>query len=313
VGLLRTIKKKEDRREIERVVENAVGLTFNCYLAVRRTGAIRFGERGGGLLEAAQARAYEVAAFLTLAFLAISPRGDTCGLACQVPGDGHFTFAIEQGKGFVMLQAGPAARVSWIVNWRREPVVSRDELSELPRRPELRGLAKAMLPQRRRLAASLRRAIVQSALRLCDGIHSSTESAQLLGSVTSIEILVGDPGLSYDATLRRMQALVGTEILDECDAAAVLAARHAYVHRGTEPRRKTIPRQAVALAFSCLLRFAELAQLFTSRELLQRHLELVYSGQKLLPHWTPREKAAFDLLSRQPGSAFRPPFLTQGA
>ncbi len=168
---------------------------------------------------------------------------------------------------------GSVIKSSTIFSPERIFSLSRRDLTEMLRKEPLRTLTSILFPQKPSLPRSLRKVVEQSAIILADALHLASPSARLLGAVMSIEILISNQGDSYDTIRKRLTGLLGNDAEQRYNAEAVLKARHSYVHKGEEIRSDILPLKAIALALSCLLRYAEITPRFKNKDTLLNYLD----------------------------------------
>jgi len=302
----------DHERDIIYMMEHAT-LTedFQSLIAVQRSGTISEEDRNPQIVRDSAARAYQIVALLALVFLARSHSGQACGLVEQLHRQTQSLAMLDlQGGGF-RFRIGGGHWSYTILDPKKTIQMSRGDLKKVLYQKRFTGLTQAVLSQRPSLPKSLRKAIAQSTIRLSDAVHSITPSAQLLGAVTSIEILLTGQVDSYETTKRRLAALLGTEAIIQYDAESVLRARHLYVHRGEEPEGYAIPLTAIGLALSCLLRYAEAAPGFSSKTALIEYLDFVYRADSLSCDWSEMERRAFQQLLKHERKSHEFPFLVK--
>jgi hypothetical protein len=276
----------DHERDITYMLENAtLRDEFQSFVAVRRTGIPPNASPRDlpPFLQSAKLRAYEVSALLSLVMLARNRSGTTIGLVEQLHSQTRSLVMLELQDGGFRFQIGGGRSLS-LRSPRDTIALSRQRLQEMLREDPFACLSNVLLPQSPTLPRSLHRAISQSAIRLSDSLHTVTESSRLLGSVTSIEILITEQGDSYETLHRRMIALLGTDAVGAFDAETVLQARHAYVHRGNEPANFQVSLNAIGLAISCLLRSAEAASSFVTKPHFLDYLDLVHTADRVASH-----------------------------
>ena len=219
--------------DIERMAERDSAQTF---LAVRRRGAMFEDDDGqdSPLVRYLRERAYDVAALLAVVTLANSRHQQGCGLGEQIhrrPED-LAMFDVEQG-GFWVQRTGSRA-LSWF-SANTDEKMSRAMLKRMLFRRPFRSLSEIMLTRRSTLPSSLRKSIKQATLRLADAIHSTTETAQLLGAVIVLELLFNaNDGEKYDVIEQRLSAFLGKEDADVFEIEKISKARHHDVHEGRQ-------------------------------------------------------------------------------
>jgi hypothetical protein len=299
---------KQNEQDVIYMVENAtLREDFHSFIAVRRKGIINKEELVPEIEKNTRVRAYQIASLFTILFLAESSSGGTCGLVEQIHKQIQSTVMLDiSNKGF-RFQIGSLYPLI-IRPLPKAITLSIDELNLILHKPQYIHLTSILLPQRQKLPMSVSRAIMQAAIRLSDAIHSITPSAQLLGAVTSIEILLANQTEKYETLSNRLSALLGTESLIQHDVETVLQARHLYVHQGQEVEEYKTPVKAVGLALNSLLRYAEVAPFFRDKEKLINYLDFVHSGEKLSMQWDETEQDSFRNLQKHERQAVTMPF-----
>lgn len=292
VNLLGNSKKSS--ADIEFILSKDISRQeFNSFIAVRRTGVLEQRKYESKLIKDATQRAYEIAALLSLVFLSRSRYGHTCGLVEQLHRQAQSIsmFDFQYGEFSTQLSG---QRSFADVNSKLKIADTRAELKKELFKKRNKGLTNAILNKRTNLSKSIRNAIVQSSIRLSDAIHSITLSAQLLGAVTSVEILISEQGDSYETTKRRLIALLGENYIIKYDVERILKSRHLYVHCGEEVQGDDISPKAIALALSCLLRYSESASLFRDKLTFIKYLDFIYNADMLSDNWNKKERLALD-------------------
>jgi len=252
---------------------------FHSFLAVRRSGVVEPGQKSK-LKESAEKRAYEVAALMTLTFLSVNKQGETCGLVEQLHRRSKSIAMLElEEGGFAFHGGGGSARM--ILDQKHNVKMCRSELKRFLWQRRFAGLTDILLSQKSPVASSLKNAVTQSAIRLSDAIHANAISSQLLGSVTAVEVLLGDLGDSFDTLKSRLAALLGKEATDRYQADDVFWARHRYVHKGEEVSDSSISSKSIALALLALLTYADAAQAFESKAEIVCYLDFLNSVGRL--------------------------------
>lgn len=299
----------DHERDITYMLEHAtLKEEFQSFIAVRRTGFISDEGHEPPLVKDARLRAYQFAALLALVFLAKSKSGQTCGLVEQLHDQTKSTVMLTFQEPRFRFQVGGA--YSFTIRDSRETIkLSRDELRQILDQEPYEALARALLPQRAPLPKSLHHSISQSAIRLSDAVHSIIPSSQLLGAITSIEILLTHQTDKYESIKERLLALLGTDAVLKHNIESVLHSRHLYVHQGEEVSERSIPVKAVGLALSCLLRYAQIAPNFSDKNKLIEYLDFIYKSDKVSPCWTEEESRAFAVLQKHARSAHEFPFM----
>lgn len=177
------------------------------------------------------------------------------------------------------------------------------EIDESMSRATIRGmifrkpfhtLTEIIITRNSLLPKSFQRALQQALYRLADSIHSPVLSAQLLGAVTTLEILfTTNDGEKYDAIRQRLLALLGTSAEAQYSVVQVLQARHLYVHQGREVEDTQATYQAVILALNCLLQYARACSAFNDKEDFVTYLDFVYKAEQRSSVWSEGELKAF--------------------
>lgn len=261
-----------------------------AYLAVWRSGVVNMqwfqeDRKNEVFLADARRRASQVAALLSIAFLAMHTEGYLTGLTSQFfDTQEHFAilgFPLD-GRGLISSSSGPHLTTFT----RCEPELlsfSRTELQIFLNQPLVQNLVHSVSTRKSNFSQSLRQSIVQSCLRLATACHETSYTAQLLGAITSIEILLTgeDQGTSFDLKERRLGILLGQEFLQKYEFKQVLQARHVYVHRGEEQTTRQRALMAIGVALYALLIYTITAQDFDNKNTLLTYLDAVYLNDKL--------------------------------
>jgi hypothetical protein len=206
-----TVHGEQNERDVIYMMENATFREdFDSFIAVRRKGVIDQKGRVPEIVKDARVRAYQIASLFTIIFLAESSTGETCGLVEQIHKQIQSTVMFDiNNKGFRFQVGGLYPLI--IRPLTKAITLSIDELNLILHKSQYIHLKSILLPQRQNLPKSLSHAITQAAIRLSDAIHSVTPSSQLLGAVTSMEILLASQTEKYDSLTNRLSALLGTE------------------------------------------------------------------------------------------------------
>lgn len=286
--------------DILHLVTWAGGEEYSSYVAVKRTGQAGHGVNDNRLADAAEDRAFVVAAVLSIVFLAESRRGETCGLVQQLHRRKRDLAMLEINEGgFVYQGGGGQSRI--ILDRKFNIQVSRSQLKNLLRQDRYQGLANTVLIQQPELGKSLRNANVQSALRLADAVHAISYSSQLLGAVTAIEILVAEMGDSYDTIKKRLCVLIGDDAVNLYQADAIFQARHRYVHKGEEVELYDLATNAVALALQSLLNYSNASFKFRSKLEIVQYLDFVALSNRISSIWNEaQQRSLVRLLKHSP-------------
>lgn len=304
---------------VAHILGNAtLGTPFHSFIAVKRAEPRRVSQqdpadRYDEIERLAARRARRIAALLSLSILANHRGWLTCGLVEQTHDTLGRTLAMvapDVGGFYVSIGGERYSRTITdprdLVSWSREQLQTK--LHEEPVAP----LTAILAPQRPRIASSLEKAVVEAAIHLTGALHQVGLAAQLLGSVTALEILVSDEADSYVQLKRRLTALIGEAAFCSFEGEDVLKARHQYVHRGVEPKAPAIALHATGLALCCLLRYAEASSVCGSRTDLLAYLDFLAAGRRVQGFWGEAQMTAFSSLvkHRQEGYVF--PFFARG-
>jgi len=289
-------KQHNHESDVLYMLQNAtLGEDFQSFISVKRSGRVKTRELRSSMVVAAESRAYEIAALLTLAFLYQNKLGGTCGLVEQLHRRRKSIAMLElEGGGFAFQSGGEFGQM--ILNERYNIRMSRAELKKLLYQRKFSGLTNVLLRQRQNLGKSLRNAVTQSALMLADSVHAVNPSSQLLGSVTAIELLLADLGDSYEKIKGRLSALVGRDLVDRYDAEMVFQTRHHFVHKGERLKARIVALRAIALALLGLLNYADTAPAFSTKSDFLHYLDFISSADRLSKKWNSDEKIAFSFL-----------------
>ena len=280
----RQTSEKNDEEFLRIVMERAaIPAEFNSFIAVKRSSRITFGEKKlpgretKDLLVKARCRAERLSALLTLALLMDSKTWSTSGLVDQIHSRVNTVFMLTVERGDWMLQHRherfPASNK--LVTLDRKSLLEKCESSDT------RALTRVLAPQKPVISVSLFNAISESAIRLSDAIHRPDEASGLLGSITSIEILLSRGGDPFEAVKRRLVSLIGQNSYNLLKGDKVFHERHCYVHQGMIPRTTGIANQGTALALSAILRYSELALTMKAKTDVLHYLDLLYHRDRL--------------------------------
>jgi hypothetical protein len=275
---------------------------FHSFLAVRRTGL------KDDIKNDASKRAYSVLGLISLVFLAVSSSGKTCGFVEQLnrniksvamidTDNGEFALEIKGGLSFTILDSRNCIKVS------------SEDLIRTLYDDKFKDLTEALLPIKSPISTSLKNILNQATIRLSDAVHSITPSGQLLGAVTSIEILLSIHGDSYKVNKNRLIALLGSDSIERFNVEKVLNARHKYVHEGREIEDYTISKQAIGLALSTIFKYSELTKSYRSKEEIINYLDFIYQSEKLKGGWNDYESDCFRGLLKHKREGYSFPFL----
>lgn len=249
----------------------------DCFLAVRRTGAADDRDTH----TAAFRRAHELLALVGLMVFASNPEATTvafsgqfrdgklCPRAALSPGRervegygvhpfAYYPMALPQGKA---LHMSPA-----MIDHEFRSLFHRDLWDMAVTRD-----------------SPMRDTVLRAAVRIFDSIHASSFDSRLLGSVTAIEILIGDQAGGWRELKRRTRSLLGPGE-DVFRADEVWSARHDYVHQGGEVE-PVAALLACGLATSVLFHVAALAGRCKTRAALAGYLDLLAAAQRSDALW----------------------------
>lgn len=241
----------------------------------------------------AEKRASKIAALLSLSVLSESKDWNTCALVEQIHRRYQTLAMLALDTGGFSYQTG--GHQSHTIHGKPIVLLRTELRSKLEAQP-IAPLSAVLMPQKPPIADSLASAIIESSIRLSDAIHSPSAAGQLLGTVTSIEILITNQGDSFETTKRRIMTIVGQNAFDFYEAEQILNERHLYVHRGAEPSHGKLPTKATGLALSCILQYSMLAPRFSDRNALITYLDFVHLGRRMEENWSVEEKENFGQL-----------------
>ncbi len=143
------------------------------------------------------------------------------------------------------------------VSFRTAFQYSRTGLGEIFQHSDIAPLANIVTGRNiTNLTQRMRLKLMSAMVRLASGIWSNEADSLLLGSFTSMEMLLGDGG--HDRLVARIATLLGEEISNKYRLEEVTHARHQYVHRGNSVDIE-MGLTAVALAFNVLITYCKLA------------------------------------------------------
>jgi hypothetical protein len=199
-----------------------------------------------------------------------------------------------QDGGFSFQTGGGTGRM--ILDRRYNIKMSRSELKTFFQQTCFARLTAILLTQEASIGRSLKNAITQSALRLADAVHANATSSQLLGTVTAIELLLGELGDSFEVIQKRLAGLIGNDVINRYHADQIFWARHRYVHKGEDIKDHTISSNAIALALLSLLTYADAAAAFRSKPEIVQYLDFISSADRISKRWSKRDKEAFSIL-----------------
>lgn len=267
---------------------------YHSMIAVKRRGPVN-NDTSAGLQRLGEKRASTISALLSLALIAESSDWRTCALVEQIHRRNQSLAMLAIDIGSFSLQLGGHQSHTILGN---PMTVSTAELRRKLDAPALAPLTDVLQPQRPSLAKSLVDSTVESSIRLSDALHSPSAAGQLLGAVTSIEILISDQGDSFETTKRRIVSLIGENAFNFYDGDRILNERHLYVHRGIEPSHGTLPTKGTGLALACILQYAQLVPKFSDRHALITYLDFLHLGNRMSDNWNVTEKENFKRLTK---------------
>lgn len=246
---------------------------FSTFIAVRRTGELLKDKKRKRIIDSAILRGREIASLLTIICLLNSNYKQTCGLVEQTRNRIRSLVALSFSAGNFHFETD--GRRSFIDELNLIELTYSD-INALLNSEKHRYLFKAII-EYNFLTGAIRKSISQSANRLSDAIHSVEFSAQVLGSVTSIEILLSELGDSYETLKRRIIALVGMSTYSSLAVDDVLNSRHIYVHRGKAIEDFDLALNSIKLGIDVIINYAELSSKgFRTKKQILEYLDLVY-------------------------------------
>ena len=256
---------------------------YQSLVVVRRSGKLGYGSESSKTLYQARSRAVQISATLALIFLAVSENGLTCGLVEQIHHKTQSIAALDINQKNFMVSIGlGGSPPRTIRDSKRNIKFSTSQLPDILKNTEFGNLASILLPHKSKCARSIRKALSASASRLSDAIHSPNIATQLLGAVTAIEILLSEPGDSYDDIVRRLSALLGKQALDTFAVQEIFQARHLYVHKGEEPEMfSSIGSKSIGLALNTIFRYSDLALQFSTKQYIIDYLGLIDKAYRI--------------------------------
>lgn len=258
------------------------------YLVIRRRGVVNtrwFDEDriNNEFMAGVRSRAKQIASLLTLAFLATSDEGVLVGLSDQLLiTRSHFGIheVKPEGRRLVVGESGPLNE-TFDKHDPETPTLSWEDLEEALRLPLIAPLTH-VFESSQTLDKSLRDSLVQSSVRLATAIHATSYTEQLLGAVTTIEILLsGDEQTTFKMKETRLATLIGLENAKKYEFKQVLRARHSYVHSGEDITDRRLPLRAICAAIQTLLVYAQLAHKLKTKNALLHLLDIANLGGKL--------------------------------
>jgi hypothetical protein len=208
------------------------------------------------------------------------------------------TVALGDGCAVLSVDAGPPgwSRVSSYFPAK----ITREHLASRLLSPRFQHLSSILSSQRPSVGHSLSSAITGASLRLASAVSSDTSASQILGAVTTLEIVLTNRSDAFDTVEKRIRQLLTPDACNFFEVDRVLKQRHNYVHSGEEPAGNELPAKAIGLALTCLLQVARLACCFPNKETVLRYLDLSHNGHLMMQMkcWTSEETAHFQSLLR---------------
>lgn len=272
------------------------------YLAVRRMGALEKNVDSVRNVDKpaieAKKRAEEISALLTLIFLSCGMSGETCGLLEQIQFrtaqsitmisanyDGEFKFSNYPLNH--SLSSSPV-----LLDSKSSIQISSNELKALLEQAEFSSFSSIMLNSKR-IPKTSRQVLVQSCIRLTESVLSPSFSTQLLGAITAIEILLTfNSDSKFETIKKRTEILLGEKLYAQYETDLIFEARHEYVHKGKDVSRN-ISAKALALAFSCILSYSDIAHLFKRTEKISAYLDFLGASEKIKSEWDLEQQQIF--------------------
>lgn len=256
---------------------------FGTYVAVRRSGNIKESKnhndsraRQEMLEESATERAIACSALLTVVGRAAQ------GWSCRLFEFDEFSHkrglvvGIEEyGKGMLFKALQDKYSTPPLIG---NHFCEKGELSSLLGTSPYDKLSKII--SGRNYPKGISRIVSEATIRLADASLSIDLSQKLLGSVTTIEILLAVADSKYESILDLAEALLGEAFVKKNRLSEVLRARHKYVHQGTRIADQELSMFAAHVALSCLLRFCELAEEYPNKITIANYLEIISTISK---------------------------------
>jgi hypothetical protein len=263
--------------------------TADAYLVLRRKGVVNtrwFDEdrKNEQFMAEAGQRAKQIAALLTLYFLASSDEGVIVRLDDQqFLTQTHFgILGVNDNQERLLVGSYGPLNNTFTKSDPEAPVLSSEGLEQALHQPLVAALTQVFEPKSA-LGGSLRDSIIQASVRLATAIHAPTYTDQLLGAVTSIEILLSgdEQSPTFKMKQTRLETLIGKNNAEKYEFDQVLRARHAYVHKGEDTTDRRLPLQAICAALHTLLIYAQVAHKLKSKNALITMLDIINLGGKL--------------------------------
>lgn len=115
----------------------------------------------------------------------------------------------------------------------------------------------------------------QAVARLYKAILATTYTDQLLGAITTLEMLLTNDHTRtpYKKIKERIKTILGIELTTRYSLETIFESRNHYVHRGTDLVERTIPLQAIGLAIATILRYADACIGYKTKDLLLSDLD----------------------------------------
>ncbi|PAD73244.1 hypothetical protein CHH67_20355 [Paenibacillus campinasensis] len=275
---------KNDSNNIIYLFEDDFYDDFDVYLAIKRTGIIPIPDGSKPeLLKKATARAYEIAALLTIVYFEWNGHKGTCGLLEQMHRYNKTIMAYNfESKGFNIHLSDPITNIIETPEDYLE--FTHSEITDLLNSERYVELSTIIINYRY-ISSQLRSTVILSVLRLSSAIHSLDYSSQILGCVTAIEILFSEQGDGFGLIKKRVRALVG-QMYDSLSVEEVFNARHLFVHKGTSIDDQSIALKAIKLAIEVLIYYSKSTQKgITSKKQMSEYLDVIYTANKYALNW----------------------------
>lgn len=233
-------------------------------------------------IQAANDRAYEVISVLSIAFLFRSNFRETCYLLEQLTQSESITIPrVNTMRGDVGHTYGLLSRAHFIGT--PSPPIKRSRsglLATLKSVPTI-DLCSALLLPKSSITGSHRGRISRAARFLYEGMHVPTPESQVLGAITSIEILLSGGRSSFEVIRTRLKELLGKRAYTYYRADEVFDARNEMVHSGKRCT-DTQGYLALVLAVSALLAYAKVAYQSPRDTQLLKQLDFTSAAEKFM-------------------------------
>jgi len=113
---------------------------------------------------------------------------------------------------------------------------------------------------------TFRKAIKLAAINYYHSVHNPNIDQQLLGMLTTLEVLLRIPNDDYDKFKKRLNLLVGDDIFNGLDVVKILTARHNYVHRTKQITDNMLVMKSIILATYSIIKFADYTQIYNTKD-----------------------------------------------